>query len=99
MTAPKPIAPYTEIQVGDTVVYTPLFLASIGCSQTDPMWHLRGQVIEQHATIEKFVRVDWNDGEPPMLVNKANIAKPLTARATDVPVWYGERHGAPRQRR
>lgn len=84
---PAPV-PYTTIKVGDTVLYTPAFLASIGTSHTDPMWRKRGTVLEQHATIEQFVKVNWNDGEEPMLVNKANIAKPLTARAVDVPVWY-----------
>lgn len=94
---PAPV-PYTTIKPGDTVVYTPKFLASTGVSRGDPMWHARGTVTS--ADSERFARVDWHDGEDPMLVNKANIAKPLTAASVDLPVWYNApRPGAGKKRR
>ena len=85
----------TEIQIelGDTVVYTPKFLASIGCSHTDPLWFAKGLVVAQHTAIDTLVQVDWSDGDGPKTINKFNIARPMTARSVDVPVWYNAPKG------
>lgn len=95
--APYPIGPpivahyetpkgKVRMALGDVVCWTPLFLASIGCRPTDPMWRERGTIT---ALLDSFVRVDWGNRE--QNVNPFNIAKPLSARGTDVPIWYNER--------
>jgi hypothetical protein len=77
------------MKVGDKVVWTPKFLASMACGPTDPMWFQKGVVTSVSVQFPSTIQVQWDDEEP-RLVNVNNIAKPLTAEATDVPVWYSE---------
>ena len=93
-----------EIEVGDTVVYTSAFLHSIGQIASD-MAHYRGTVRSIEVMDQMvMVKVGWTmDGmlvtedelgtpwEP--FVNIVNIARPLTARAMDVPLWASVRMG------
>lgn len=87
------------IEVGDTVVYTPAWLHSTGQTRDD-IARYRGVVKSIEVLGEQVMaRVgNWTlDGmlvtedelgtpwEP--LVNILNIARPLTARATDIPLW------------
>lgn len=83
------------LQIGDKIVYTPLFLASIGAKHTDPLWFAKGSVVRFHDTDPTLVYVDWGDGEN--LINKTNVAKPLTVEATEVPLWYNEPRGRRRR--
>lgn len=82
------------MKVGDKVVWTPKFLASMACGPTDPMWFQRGTVTTADMNFgpgtPTMVRVLWDGDTEPRLVNVNNIAKPRTAEATDVPLWYSE---------
>lgn len=88
------------IEVGDTVVYTPAWLHSTGQAHTD-IAHYRGTVqsVTVHSESLVLAKVAWTlDGTPVMdadgtpwipAVNVLNIARPMTARSVDVPVWVG----------
>lgn len=87
------------LEVGDTVVYTPAWLHSTGQAQAD-IARYRGVVKSIEVVGEQVLArvTDWTlDGmlvtedelgtpwEP--LVNILNIARPMTARAIDIPLW------------
>ncbi len=71
------------------MVYTPAFLHSIGQNASD-MAHYCGTVrsIEVMGSLV-MVKVGWDGLGTPWdaLVNIVNIARPLTARAVDIPLW------------
>jgi hypothetical protein len=90
-----------EIEVGDTVVYTPAFLHSTG-QIADDIAHYRGTVRSIEVVVPGtfvFARVAWTlDGVLVMdedeystpwvpAVNVLNLARPLTARSVDIPLW------------
>lgn len=87
------------IEVGDTVVYTPAWLHSTGQTRDD-IARYRGvvksiEVLGEHVmarvgnwTLDGMLVTEDELGTPwEPLVNILNIARPLTARAVDIPLW------------
>jgi hypothetical protein len=80
--------------VGTRVVYTASWLCSFYGGATIPldMEDLSkkiGTVVLLNSDLdpERFVRVLWDGEDEATLVNAANVAPPLTAKAADVPAW------------
>lgn len=68
------IAP-PDFKIGDLVCYSRHFLKCICCGATDPMWFMRGHVVElkRLGGDPKFAMVLWDD-EAAMLVSFASLA-------------------------
>lgn len=86
------------IEVGDTVVYTPAWLHSTGQTRED-IAHYRGVVqnVTKYSDTLVLATVAWTLNGVPVpdrdgsawapAVNVLNLARPLTARSVDIPLW------------
>lgn len=88
--------PDRQFKPGQEVVYTALFLCSIGTPPTGDEWRMRGRVTREHPSVKTLVYVDWQDGLGEKAINRFNIAQPISVAATEIPIWY---HGGKKRNR